>query len=118
RGLAPETGARSASLAYPIKYAQAFNEGDVFVFDPANRTYVLEKDLLASENNGAALSGPPLSSQPVASVADEYPPIAEEKTPDADTAFHHLIHTPARLVLPAKEKDRNALLESNPALKA
>ena len=27
RGLTPSVGSRSASLAYPIKYAQAFNEG-------------------------------------------------------------------------------------------
>src|SRR5229473_1863579 len=33
RGLTPETGSRTASLAYPIKYAQAFNSGGVFVFD-------------------------------------------------------------------------------------
>src|ERR1043166_9397470 len=35
RGLTPVVGARYASLAYPLKYAEAFNEGGVFVFDPA-----------------------------------------------------------------------------------
>src|SRR5712692_10692336 len=44
RGLTPEVGARNASLAYPIEYAEAFNSGGVFVFDPNTRTYLLEKD--------------------------------------------------------------------------
>jgi ABC-type oligopeptide transport system substrate-binding subunit len=44
RGLTPEIGSRSASMAYPIKYAEAFNSGGVFVFDPNSKTYLLEKD--------------------------------------------------------------------------
>ncbi len=44
RGLTPEVGARNASLAYPIEYAEAFNSGGVFVFDPNTRTYLLERD--------------------------------------------------------------------------
>src|ERR1044071_7005424 len=42
RGLKPENASRVAFLAYPIKYAQAFNEGDVFVYDPATKSYLLE----------------------------------------------------------------------------
>ena len=53
RGLAPETAARYASLAYPIKYAQAFNEGDVFVYDPASKSFLLERDYATPEANGA-----------------------------------------------------------------
>src|ERR1700687_1977687 len=44
RGLTPELGARYASMAYPIKYAEAFNAGGVFVFDPNSMTYLQEKD--------------------------------------------------------------------------
>src|SRR5216110_167857 len=44
RGLTPELGSRSASMAYPIKYAEAFNSGGVFVLDPNSKTYLLEKD--------------------------------------------------------------------------
>jgi oligopeptide transport system substrate-binding protein len=44
RGLTPEVGSRTASMAYPIKYAEAFNSGGVFVFDPNSKTYLLEKD--------------------------------------------------------------------------
>ncbi len=44
RGLTPEVGSRSASMAYSITYAEAFNSGGVFVFDPNSSTYLLEKD--------------------------------------------------------------------------
>src|SRR6266705_1729535 len=44
RGLTPGLGSRTAAMAYPIKYAQAFNSGGVFVFDPNSKTYLLEKD--------------------------------------------------------------------------
>lgn len=118
RGLAPETGSRSANLAYPIKYAQAFNEGGVFVYDPANKTYLLEKDFAADDSKSQGAPPPPLSSQPLESVSAEYPPIPEDKSPDADSAFHRMMHTPIRLVLPGKEKDRKAAIEANPALKA
>ena len=114
RGLTPAVGSRSASLAYPIKYAQAFNEGGVFVYDPKTQTFLLEKDFSDETAAPAAL---PLTSQPVDSIAAEYGPIAEDKTPDADTAFHHLMHAPARLVLPGAEKQRQAAINANPKLK-
>jgi len=44
RGLTPGVGSRTASMAYPIKYAEAFNAGGVFVFDPISKIYLLEKD--------------------------------------------------------------------------
>src|SRR5713226_1023918 len=95
RGLTPETGSRTASLAYPIKYAQAFNEGDVFVYDPATKTFLLEKEFAEGSNQT-----PPLSSQPIKTIADEYPPNADGKTAAVDTLFHQLMHSPARVVLP------------------
>ena len=113
RGLAPATGSRTASLAYPIKYAQAFNEGGVFVFDPATKSYLLERDF-----SDSAQPQPPLSEQAVESVAAEYPPIAEDKSPDADSAFHRAMHGPVRLVLPANDKDRKTAIEANAKLKA
>src|SRR6266850_3627399 len=39
RGLTPGLGSRTAAMAYPIKYAQAFNSGGVFVLDPIGKTY-------------------------------------------------------------------------------
>jgi oligopeptide transport system substrate-binding protein len=112
RGLKPSTGSRTVSLAYPIKYAQALNEGGVFVFDPTSKTYLLERDFNASAPE------PPLSEQAVASLADEYPPIAEGKTPAGDTAFHRSMHAPVKLVLPGAEKARKAAIEADPKLKA
>jgi len=129
RGLTPETGARYASLAYPIKYAQAFNEGDVFVFDPNTRKYLIEQDFDEGQDpRPDAASDPkaetpppkakvPLSSRPT-SVAEEYPQIPEDKNPDAETPFHQFMHSPERVVLPKSEKERKKLLDVNPKLKA
>ena len=113
RGLKPETASRVASLAYPIKYSQAFNEGGVFVFDPATKSFLLEQDFAAEAPKQTFLS-----EQAVESIAAEYPPIPEEKSPDPDTAFHRAMHSPVRLVLPGSEKKRNAALDANPKLKA
>jgi len=116
RGLTPSVGSRSASLAYPIKYAQAFNEGSVFVYDPRTQTFLLEKDF--AEEGSATPAPPPLSSQPVDSVVAEYPPTSETKVPYGDTAFHRRMHTPVRLVLPGPDKPRQAAINANPKLKA
>ena len=128
RGLNPEVAARYASLAHPIKYAEAYNSGGLFVFDPDSKTFLLEKDFAedkpqpapgAKESSPAPRTPPlPLSSQPSESVAAEYPPIPEDKTPDADTPFHQFMHSPTRLVVPGDEKKRNRALDTNPKLKA
>jgi ABC-type oligopeptide transport system substrate-binding subunit len=128
RGLTPELASTNAALAYYIKYAEAYNESAVFVFDPASQTFLLEKDFVTDAEQPAAPAagtippartpGPPLSSQPVESVAAEYPTIPEEKTPDADTPFHRFMHSPARVVLPADDKARKKALDANPKLKA
>jgi oligopeptide transport system substrate-binding protein len=109
RGVTPAVGARYASLAYPIKYAQPFNEGGVFIFDPATRTYLLERDFADADSNTPAA----LSSQPEARTS-EY----GDNHGAADSSFHQLMHMPLRLVLPGKEKKRNDLLDKNPKLKA
>ena len=118
RGLTPEFASTNAALAYYIKYAQAFNEGGVFVFDPASKTFLLEKDFPPAEEQPATQSALPLSSQPIESIAAEYPTIPEENTPDADTDFHRFMHSPARVVLPGDVKKRNKALDANPKLKA
>jgi oligopeptide transport system substrate-binding protein len=115
RGMSPKLASRNAGLAYYIKYAKAYNAGDVFVLDPAAKAFLLEKDFAEATDQRAKS---PLSSQPVGSVTDEYPPVPEDKTPDANTPFHQFMHSPARVVLPADEKKRNAILDANPKLKA
>src|SRR5581483_786737 len=114
RGLTPETGSRTAQLAYPIKYAHAFNEEDVFVYDPVAKIFLLERDFEEGNNQASA----PLSSQPIKSISDEYPASSEGKTPASDTAFHQLMHSPARVVLPKSEKNRKKILDANPKLNA
>lgn len=112
RALSPELASRNAYLAYYIKYAQAYNEGGVFVRDPATGQFLLAKDF---EDNP---SPEPLSSKPVDKQKGEYRPTQDETTPDRDSAFHQLLHSPARLTLPGAEKARNKLLDKNAKLKA
>lgn len=111
RGLTPEVGSRSASLAYPIKYAQAFNEHGLFVYDATTKTYLLDKDFAETskpDSTETAQSSPAAGKEPVASAQTQAP----------DTELHRLMQAPARLVLPGSEKARKAALEANPKLKA
>ncbi len=114
RGMSPKLASRSAALAYYIKYAKAYNAGDLFVLDPASKTFLLETDFEETEDQRAKV---PLSSQSLSSVTAEYLPLPEDRTPAADTPFHRFMHSPARLALPADEKRRNAILNANPKLK-
>ncbi|HYN26283.1 MAG TPA: ABC transporter substrate-binding protein, partial [Pyrinomonadaceae bacterium] len=113
RSLTPEVESRSAGLAYPIRYAEAFNAGAVFVRDPASNQFLLEKDFAGDEPAAEALSQRSLRTN-----EREYEPTAAEPTPDRDTPFHQFMHSPDRLVLPGAEKARHKLLESNPKLQA
>jgi oligopeptide transport system substrate-binding protein len=119
RGLNSELAGRNASQAYPIKYAQAYNSGSLFVFDSHTGSYLLERDVADKKTeNPPATDKEPLSSQPIKSVADEYPSTPEQQTPVADSPFHQLMHSPARVVLPTSEKARQKLLDANPKLSA
>jgi ABC-type oligopeptide transport system substrate-binding subunit len=128
RGLSPQLASRNAAMAYYVKYAQAYNEGAVFVQDRANGEFLVAKDFETEKVSPARVTtdskaqppkpGLPLSSQAVESVAAEYPPIPEDKTPDADTAFHRFMHSPERVVLPSDEKKRAKVVDANPKLKA
>jgi len=113
RSLTPEVQSRSAGLAYPIRYAEAFNAGAVFVRDPASNQFLLEKDFAGDEPRVESLSEKSLGTN-----EREYEPTAAEPVPDPDTPFHQFMHSPERLVLPGAEKARNKLLESNPKLRA
>ena len=111
RAISPQLASTNASLAYYIKYAQAFNEKKVFVRDPGSNQFLLAKDFEETE------TPEPLSSKP-AGEASENPTSQAEVKPDADLAFHQLMHSPTRLTLPGTEKARTKLLASNAKLKA
>jgi oligopeptide transport system substrate-binding protein len=113
RGLSPELAARNASLAYYIKYAEGYNEGAVFVRD-SNGQFLLERDFNAPADEAKK----PLTSRPADSISAEYGPVPGEQTPDADTPFHHFMHSPERVVLPGDEKGRSKALNANAKLKA
>ena len=112
RAVSPQLASRNAYLAYYIKYAQAYNEGAVFVRDPKTNQFLLAKDF--AENS----TPEPLSSQPLEGKTPEHQPSAEEPKQDQDTDFHRFMHSPGRLTLPGDENDRNKLLDKNPKLKA
>src|SRR5216683_799743 len=94
RALSPELASRNAYLAYYIKYAQAYNEGAVFVRNLQTGQFLLAKDF----EEGTAPA--PLSAKPIDAKYGEYQPTGEEPTPDPDTVFHRFMHSPARLTLP------------------
>lgn len=112
RGLTPRLGSRTASLAYPIKYAQAFNEGGVFVLDPGSKTYLLEKDFVASTEQPAPAR---TVSQSPTETKNAGPTPANSND---ETEFHRFMLSPARLALPGTEKARKAALDADPKLKA
>jgi len=109
RGVTPAVGARYASLAYPIKYAQAFNEGGVFVVDPHSGEYVAEQEFIDKGRDPSTA----LSSRRE-SIESEYGDLKRA----GDTSFHEFMHSPVRLVLPGDEKRRIEVLNRDPKLKA
>lgn len=110
RGLAPSLASRNAYLAYDIRYAQAYNSGAVFVQDPATNQFLLEKDF------AEAAPSEPLSQKALGGSESEFT-ATDGFQPVAETAFHQLMHSPTRLVLPGTEKARTKLLSANPKLK-
>ncbi|MBC8029441.1 MAG: peptide ABC transporter substrate-binding protein [Pyrinomonadaceae bacterium] len=112
RALLPEVASRTAALAYYIKYAQAFNEKSVFVRDAGSNQFLLDSDFAS---RSASLSEP-ISQKSLKANEREYQPTTAQPEPHPDTAFHQLMHSPGRLVLPADEKKRNKLLAGNAKL--
>lgn len=112
RAISPETVSRTASLAYYIKYAQALNQKSVFVRVPGTNQFLLERDLAAAD----AVLSESLSQKPLDPQVPEYQPTAAQPAPHPDSAFHQLMHSPARFVLPADETRRKKLLAANPKL--
>jgi oligopeptide transport system substrate-binding protein len=112
RVVSPQVASRNAYMAYYIKYAQAFNEGAVFVRDPANGNFLLAKDF------DSELPAEPLSGTPVDLKNGEYRPSTEDPNEPADSATHHTFHEPLRLTLPGDEKARMKKLNADQKLKA
>ncbi len=113
RALSPEVTSRTAALAYYIKHAQAFNQKSVFVRDPATGQFLLERDFAAE---GAAPASEALSQKTLSVDAPEYSKAEVPPGSHPHTAFHQLMHSPARVVLPANEKNRNKLLAADAKL--
>jgi len=111
RALSKDTASRTAGLASYIKYAKAYNAGEVFVRDPGNGKFLLAKDF------DEEMAPEPLSGSALDPAKGEYQATAEESQPPADSAFHQSLHTPLRLTLPGDEKTRTKVLNGAPKLK-
>lgn len=123
RGLAPETAARAANLAYYIKYSQPYNEGAMFVRDPQTGAFLLEKDFAQQPSTPAtaeAMKTPPMATERAGKTTTDVPTTQQvaNPAPAVETEFYRFIHSPARLVVATDEKDRALQLEANPKLKA
>ncbi len=112
RALAKETASKNASMAFYLKYAQAYNSQRVFVRDSKTGEFLLAKDF------DETLPPEPLSGSPIDAAKSEYQIDPKETTPDPDSAFHHQMHAPTRLTLPGDEKARNKRLDADAKLKA
>ena len=112
RALNKKTASQNAYLASYLKNAEAYNQQRVFVRDPKNGQFLLERDF--QENP------PPesIGNSPIDPAKNEYPADPNEATPDPDTAFHHQMHAPVRFTLPGSEKARTKQIEGDPKLKA
>jgi oligopeptide transport system substrate-binding protein len=112
RALAKETASRTAYLAFYIKYAQAYNEKQVFIRDPQTGQFLNAKDF------DEHLRPEPLSGSPLDPLKNEYPATTQAATSPIESDTHKQWHKPLRLTLPGSEKARAKQLESNPKLKA
>ncbi len=112
RALAKETASRNAYLAYYIKYAQAFNEGSVFVRDPQTGQFLNAKDF------DEHIPAEPLSGSPLGSGPGEYSKPEVDTHEPVDSEFHKQLHMPERLTLPGDPKARTKALDANAKIKA
>ncbi|HET8783651.1 MAG TPA: peptide ABC transporter substrate-binding protein [Pyrinomonadaceae bacterium] len=113
RAMLPETASRNAYLAYYIKYAQPFNEKQVFVRDPQTGQFLNAKDF------DEHLPAEPLAGSPLDNAkGGEYSLSGVDSNQPVDSEFHKQLHTPLRLTLPGDPKARNKALDANAKLKA
>jgi len=112
RALAKETASPNAYLAFYLRNAKAYNQGEVFVRDPQSGQFILARDFVDD------LPPDPISATPIDAAKPEYLPDPNEPKSDPDTAFHQQMHTPLRLTLPGDEKARAKRIDANPKLKA
>jgi oligopeptide transport system substrate-binding protein len=130
RGFRPELASRLAYLGYDIKYAEAYNSVESFVRDPQTGRFLLASEAAAADakNETASASSkpaaPPSGPEPAAAdgafqeaeVRKELSKRGEDAAPD--TPFHHFVHEPERLAVPADEKERQKAFKANPKLAA
>jgi oligopeptide transport system substrate-binding protein len=119
RGLKPELASRVAYLAYELKYAEGYNTHGAFVRDPKSGRFLLASEAPrpeAAQSEDEKAASAQADAAPAPSDAAAPPPKADEAAPESE--FHKFIRAPARLVVPADEKDREKALKADPKLAA
>lgn len=111
RGISKQAASRNAYLAAYIKYAQAYNEGRVFVRDPQTGQFLNARDF------DPHVPAEPLAGSPIDPARSEYSANGEAQT-TSDSEFHKQMHAPQRLTLPGDPKARTKAVDANPKLKA
>jgi oligopeptide transport system substrate-binding protein len=96
RAVSPDLAALNGYLGYYIKYAEPYNAGQAFVRDASTGRFVLKSDLEGAESETAV----------------------EHHMLGANTEFHRYLDSPERLTVPGTEKERAALFDEDPKLKA
>ncbi len=124
RGVSPALASQNSYLAFYINYAEAYFRKAVFAKDSKTNQFVLEKDVADT----APAAGSAANESTTTDIGSEYESgvVGPESLqgPDVkatggpDTAFHQLMHSPARLTLPGDEAARNELLAKTPKLQA
>ena len=98
RALSPELASRNANLGYYIKYAEAYNSGNMFV-KAADGQFLLKKDFEKTSEGAKSETAPTTGI-------------------GAETEFDKFIDSPERLSVKGDEKERAKQLEADPKLKA
>lgn len=125
RGLDPVTASQTAELAYPIKYAEAYNAGHSFIQDPATKKFLLVKDLKEEPaiplGQPTPTPTPPLDEAALRRLAKRRAEQEEREREEAakrppESEFHKFINSETRATVPSDEKKRIAFLQENPRL--
>ncbi|MGB8510521.1 MAG: peptide ABC transporter substrate-binding protein [Pyrinomonadaceae bacterium] len=112
RGLSPALAARNSYLAYEIKYAEGYNEGGMFVRDAKTGKFVSASEV---EADAKAPVEPATQGDGAAHAAEL---AVDQDNPSQDTAFHHIMHEPLRLIVAGDDKGREKEFKANPKLRA
>jgi oligopeptide transport system substrate-binding protein len=123
RGMSPKVASPTAELAYQIKYAEAFSKDFAFARNPADGSFLLEKDF----RKGADVDAPEAAASPSPENSETTERVKPRKEPEpkqedappkpAENDFQRLMRADNRVAVPTDEAERNKFLQANLKLK-